>query len=106
MRVHELVLLWLLVSGCATTRVVHLDTGQGAPLVHRPVQSAPVRLDAVDFEHAVTQLVLGLELTVTRPEPAPERRSLLASAGGITTCPMPPEAPGLRFSRRISSRRE
>jgi hypothetical protein len=85
MRVRGVVaLLLLLASGCATTRVVNLDTGQGAPLVYKPVDTDPIEIDEAAFKRAVAQLVLGMKLNVVLEEPEQEnRRSLLASAGGV-----------------------
>ncbi|NPC70661.1 AHH domain-containing protein [Corallococcus exiguus] len=74
------VLLWL-TAGCATTRVVNLDTGQGRRIAYTPVETKPVRIDEDAFRDAVTQLVLELKLDVAVREDG--RRSLLASAGGI-----------------------
>ena len=74
------VLLWL-TAGCATTRVVNLDTGQGRPIAYTPVETKPVRIDEEAFRDAVTQLVLELKLDVALRDEG--RRSLLASVGGI-----------------------
>ncbi|WP_199724702.1 hypothetical protein [Corallococcus sp. AB011P] len=74
------VLLWL-TAGCATTRVVNLDTGRGRPIAYTPVETKPVRIDEEAFRNAVTQLVLELKLVVAVRDDG--RRSLLASAGGI-----------------------
>ncbi|WP_233609575.1 hypothetical protein [Corallococcus sp. AB049A] len=38
------VLLWL-TAGCATTRVVNLDTGRGRPIAYTPVETRPVLID-------------------------------------------------------------
>ncbi|RKG65386.1 hypothetical protein D7V80_23450 [Corallococcus sp. CA054B] len=73
-------LLWL-TAGCATTRVVNLDTGRGRPIAYTPAETKPVRIDEEAFKDAVTQLVLELKLDVALREEG--RRSLLASAGGI-----------------------
>ncbi|NNB87722.1 AHH domain-containing protein [Corallococcus exiguus] len=74
------VLLWL-TAGCATTRVVNLDTGRGRPVAYTPAETKPVRIDEEAFKDAVTQLVLELKLDVAARENG--QRSLLASAGGI-----------------------
>ncbi|RKH48205.1 hypothetical protein D7Y23_20590 [Corallococcus sp. AB050B] len=74
------VLLWL-TAGCATTRVVNLDTGRGRPIAYTPVETRPVRMDEEAFKDAVTQLVLELKLDVALREDG--RRSLLASVGAI-----------------------
>ncbi|ATB41060.1 lipoprotein [Cystobacter fuscus] len=84
MRVCGIVALLMLATGCATTRVVNLDTGQGAPIVYTPVDSDPVEIGEKEFKNAVTQLVLDLKLNVALNEAEKdERRSLLASAEGI-----------------------
>ncbi|NMO16616.1 hypothetical protein HPC49_21620 [Pyxidicoccus fallax] len=83
MRVCEVVALLLLATGCSTTRVVHLDTGQGAPIVYKPVESDPVEISEEEFKSAVTQLVLDMQLNVALNEAERnEERSLLASSGG------------------------
>ncbi|QAT87620.1 putative lipoprotein [Corallococcus coralloides] len=74
------VLLWL-TAGCATTRVVNLDTGRGRPIAYTPVETKPVRIDEEAFKDAVTRLVLELKLDVALRDEG--RRSLLASVGGI-----------------------
>jgi hypothetical protein len=51
--------LALAVTGCSTTRVVRLDTGDGPPLVHTPFAedgTEPVELDEDEFEAAVVEL--------------------------------------------------
>ncbi|WP_233595592.1 MULTISPECIES: AHH domain-containing protein [Corallococcus] len=68
----------LLTVGCATPRVVHLDTGQGEPIAYTPASPAPVELDEEVFRQAVAQLVLDMRLDV-----ASGRHVLLASAGGV-----------------------
>lgn len=84
MRVGGIVALLVLAAGCATTRVVHLDTGQGAPIVYTPVETDPVEISEEEFKSAVTQLVLDLKLNVALNEAeSDEGLSLLASSGGI-----------------------
>ncbi|WNG42860.1 hypothetical protein F0U60_01185 [Archangium minus] len=84
MQVCGIVALLVLATGCATTRVVNLDTGKGAPIVYTPVESDPVEISEEAFKNAVTQLVLDLKLNVALNEAErDEGRSLLASAGGI-----------------------
>lgn len=62
-------LLLMLTSACGTTRVVRLDTGQGAPLEHKPpAPSRPVRVEAGTFEEALARLVLNAPLTLRPPE--------------------------------------
>jgi hypothetical protein len=70
--------LLLLATGCATTRVVHLDTGAGAPIVYTPVERTPVEIGEAEFKRAVTRLMLDMKLDV-----ADGRRSLLASSVGL-----------------------
>ncbi|MFY2561713.1 AHH domain-containing protein [Corallococcus terminator] len=51
------VLLALLGAGCASSREVRLDTGEGRPFVHEPRTDAePVRLEPDEFTEAVQQL--------------------------------------------------
>ncbi|RKH17351.1 hypothetical protein D7X74_12780 [Corallococcus sp. CA047B] len=68
----------LLTVGCATPRVVHLDTGRGEPIAYTPTSPAPVEVDEEAFRQAVAQLVLETRLDV-----ASGRHVLLASAGGV-----------------------
>ncbi|MCK8501489.1 AHH domain-containing protein [Myxococcus fulvus] len=55
-------IVWLLalsLMGCSSTRVVRLDSGQGAPEVHVPFEeedSGPVELDDDEFEEALVVL--------------------------------------------------
>ncbi|MFY1825318.1 AHH domain-containing protein [Myxococcus fulvus] len=84
MRASSVVALLLLASGCASTRVVHLDTGRGETLSYTPIQSAPVEMDEDAFKHAVAQLVLDMNLDVAfRELEQGGSRSLLASSGGL-----------------------
>lgn len=84
MRVSGVILMLLLASGCATSRVVNLDTGQGTTLVYKPIESAPIELDEGEFQKAVVQLVLDMKLSVDLEAPRhDERLSLLASADGV-----------------------
>jgi len=51
------VLLVWMGTGCATSRVVRLDTGEGRPLVYTPrTDEEPVRLTAAEFQKAVQKL--------------------------------------------------
>jgi len=61
MRAHAV--LWLVlalaVTGCSTTRVVRLETGDGPPFVHTPFvedDAEPVELDEEEFEEALVEL--------------------------------------------------
>ncbi|QRO02954.1 AHH domain-containing protein [Archangium violaceum] len=84
MKICAIVALLLLASGCATTRIVNLDTGQGAPSVWQPVETKPIEIDEAEFKRAVVQLMLDLKLNVIHEEPEQDARLfLLASAGGV-----------------------
>ena len=61
MRAGEVIwlVLALTVTGCSTTRVVRLDTGDGPPMVHTPFtedDAGPVELDEDEFEETVVAL--------------------------------------------------
>ncbi|MET0404534.1 MAG: hypothetical protein ABW123_19125, partial [Cystobacter sp.] len=75
--------LLLLASGCVTARRVNLDTGHGAPLIYRPVDTEPIGVGEAAFKRAVAQLVLDMKLNVMQEFEEGERLSLLASAGGV-----------------------
>ncbi|WNG27341.1 hypothetical protein F0U62_27490 [Cystobacter fuscus] len=79
--------LWLLfASGCATTRVVNLDIGQGAPITYKPVDTQPIKIEGSEFKNAVAQLVLDMKLDLGLDDSKQgDRFSLLASAstGGV-----------------------
>jgi hypothetical protein len=84
MKIHAVVALMLLAVGCATTRVVNLNTGQGPPTVYHPVETRPVEISEAEFRRAVAQFVLDVKWDVMRELPVQsERLSLLASAGGV-----------------------
>ncbi|WXH28640.1 hypothetical protein WA016_02586 [Myxococcus stipitatus] len=80
MRWWGLLLLGYFVAGCATTRVVHLDTGEGAPLIiYTPPKSVqPIEVDASAFQNVMTQLVLDMRFSL-RPEQETHQRFRLAS---------------------------
>jgi hypothetical protein len=64
-RLTVAVLLVALLNACATSYVVRLDTGQGAPLEYRsPTSTRSVKVDAEAFEESLTQLVLHVPLTL------------------------------------------
>jgi hypothetical protein len=70
-------LLVPLLAGCASTRVVRLDTGDGAPLEYAPPSSdASVKVDSDDFEEALARLVLAVPLSLR-----PTQAGLLVRAG-------------------------
>ncbi len=60
MKVHRAVVLLLLalVTGCASGRVVRLETGQGPPLVFKPSgdEAAPVEVERREFKEALARL--------------------------------------------------
>jgi hypothetical protein len=58
-------LLIPLMVGCASPRVVRLDTGNGRPLEHTPRTSGgSVEVDAEDFEKSLARLVLDVPLSL------------------------------------------
>ena len=80
----------LLVAGCATTRVVHLDNGNGQRVNYTPVEVDPVEVSEDEFKAALTQLVLDMRLDVAfrETDEADQRgwvrvRTLLASSKGL-----------------------
>lgn len=82
MRAFGIAALLLLLAGCATTRVVNLDTGQRTT-AYRPVASEPIQISEREFKDAVARLVLDLRWEVALGAPAGDERSWLASAGGL-----------------------
>ncbi|NBC38866.1 AHH domain-containing protein [Corallococcus exiguus] len=83
-------LLLLLATGCATRRIVHIDTGSGPRVVHEPVEAAPVQVSEDAFTSALTQLILDMRMDVAfrEAEAADARgwvrsRTLLASSKGL-----------------------
>jgi anti-sigma factor RsiW len=65
----SLATLLVLLSACGTTRVVRLDTGEGAPLEYRPLTwNKSVEVDAYQFEEALARLVLEEPLTLRSPQ--------------------------------------
>ncbi|MCE9668374.1 hypothetical protein LY474_11175 [Myxococcus stipitatus] len=72
-------LVGLLVVGCATPRVVRLDTGEGAPILYTPpTRVDPIEIDEEAFRSAMTRLVLDVRFSV-RTERAERPRVRLAS---------------------------
>lgn len=62
-------LLLVLFSGCATARVVRLDTGQGAPLEYRPpAPDKSVRVVEDEFERSLSLLALSVPLALHDPQ--------------------------------------
>ncbi|WNG25915.1 hypothetical protein F0U62_19235 [Cystobacter fuscus] len=77
-------------SGCATTRVVHLDTGHGEPITYTSVGVDPVEVGEAAFKVALTRLLLDMRMDIAFREidEADERgwvrsRTLLASSKGL-----------------------
>ncbi|MDY7230081.1 AHH domain-containing protein [Hyalangium rubrum] len=64
------ILLLVISTACSTPRVVRLDTGRDAPLIHTPRtdEAAAVEMEEVDFTQA-----LAKEARQWRPPPNPER---------------------------------
>lgn len=80
----------LLATGCATTRVVHIDAGNGQRVTHESVDVEPVEVNEEEFKAALTQLILDLRMDVAfrESDEADQRgwvrsRTLLASSNGI-----------------------
>jgi hypothetical protein len=68
-RLSAALMLVVLASACANSRVVRLDTGQGAPLTYTPLTtSLSVGVSEEDFERALNQLVLAEPLAIRPPE--------------------------------------
>jgi hypothetical protein len=64
-RCGAVLLLLVLGTGCATSRAVHLDTGQGKPLVYTPPGGVkPIRIDEAGFRDAMTELALSMRLSL------------------------------------------
>ncbi|QSQ12154.1 AHH domain-containing protein [Myxococcus landrumensis] len=90
MRLMMVVLVSLWAVGCATTRVVHLDRGNGQQVVHESVDVKPVEVSEGEFKSALTRLILDLRMDVAfrEEEDADARgwvrsRTLLASSKGL-----------------------
>ncbi|MDC0714204.1 AHH domain-containing protein [Stigmatella sp. ncwal1] len=80
----------LLIGGCATTRVVHVDVGDGRQVVHESLEVGPVRVSEDEFKAALTHLILDVRMDVAfrETDAADQRgwirsRTLLASSRGI-----------------------
>ncbi|MDC0710546.1 AHH domain-containing protein [Stigmatella sp. ncwal1] len=90
MRFVGVVASLLLVGGCATTRVVHVDVGDGRQVVHESVEIDPVWVSENEFKAALTQLILDARMDVAfrETDAADQRgwvrsRTLLASSRGL-----------------------
>ncbi|NOK33884.1 AHH domain-containing protein [Corallococcus exercitus] len=85
MRVHRAVALLLLVwlTGCASGRVVRLETGQGPPVVFTPHndEAGPVEVERREFKAAVARLARGVRLPAN-PEQAARRLMGVDARGG------------------------
>ncbi|NPC74802.1 AHH domain-containing protein [Corallococcus exiguus] len=84
------VALLFLVGGCATTRVVHVDVGDGRQVVHESLDVDPVQVSEDEFMAALTQLILDMRMDVAfrETDAADQRgwvrsRALLASSKGL-----------------------
>lgn len=72
-----LLFLGLLCAGCATSRVVHLDTGDGVPIVYTPPRNVdPVPIPEDGFREALIQLVLEMRLPLQSERPSPSHLQL------------------------------
>lgn len=90
MRLVGVVGLLLLAAGCATTRVVHIDAGNGQRVLHESVEVDPVEVSEDEFKAALTRIILDMRLDVAfrETDEADQRgwvrsRTLLASSKGI-----------------------
>ncbi|RKH69806.1 AHH domain-containing protein [Corallococcus aberystwythensis] len=90
MRLVGAVALLFFVGGCATTRVIHVDVGDGRQVVHESVEVAPVQVSEDAFKAALAQLILDIRMDVAfrETDAADQRgsvrsRTLLASAKGL-----------------------
>ncbi|MCK8503809.1 AHH domain-containing protein [Myxococcus fulvus] len=90
MRWALVISLLLLAAGCSTTRVVHIDAGNGQRVVHASVEVAPVEVSEDAFKSALTRLILDMRMDVAFRDADEldargwERsRTLLASSKGL-----------------------
>lgn len=90
MRVIAAVSLLLLVSGCATTRVVQIDVGNGQRVIHKSEDVDPVEVSEAEFKSAFTRLILDMRMDVAFREAEEvdargwvRSRALLASSNGL-----------------------
>lgn len=83
------ILALLLAGGCASTRVVRLDTGGGKTIAYTPVETEPVEMDEEAFKGAVARLVPDLRLDAVFKEVDQEdrRSSSVSQAGGVDGAP-------------------
>ncbi|CAM4507175.1 MULTISPECIES: AHH domain-containing protein [Myxococcus] len=90
MRWVAVVSLLLLSAGCATTRIVNIDAGNGQRVVHESVDVDPVEVSEGEFKSVLTRLILDMRMDVAfrAAEAADERgwvrsRALIASSKGL-----------------------
>lgn len=90
MRFIALVLVSLWATGCATTRVVLLDKGNGQKAVHASADVDPVEVSEAEFRSALARLILEMRMDVAfrAAEEADARgwvrsRPLFASSKGL-----------------------
>ncbi len=94
LRWGAVVLLMLVGTGCATSRVVRLDTGEGRPGIYTPrADSEPVELDEDEFAEAVQKMA-----RTASPSPRPRESAREPSTSDYGWCPS-------RCFRRASPRR-
>jgi hypothetical protein len=77
-------LLLVMLTGCGgATRVVRLDTGRGAPLIHVPrnLEDGPVELDEDDVVPAMAGLARDIQ-PPPRPQEAARRLFRVEARGG------------------------
>ncbi|WP_370452629.1 AHH domain-containing protein [Corallococcus sp. CA054B] len=77
-------------GGCATTRVVHVEVGDGRQVVHESLDVDPVQVSEDAFKAALARLILDMRMDVAfrETDAADQRgwvrsRALLASAKGL-----------------------
>ncbi|MBU8895273.1 hypothetical protein KRR26_06630 [Corallococcus sp. M34] len=62
-------LLGFLLVGCATSRAVRLDTGQGTPIVYTPpTRASPVEIHEREFRRAMAMLLLDMRFSLRPTE--------------------------------------
>ena len=84
-RLTVAVLLLALSTGCATPRVVRLDTGQESSIIHVPrANAAPIALDEEDFKERLAELARGVRPPV-RPQEAARHLFEMDALGGTYT---------------------
>jgi len=72
-------LMGFLMVGCATSRVVHLDTGKGSPIAYTlQRQVDPVEVDSGEFKRAMARLILDLRFSLRPTEATPSRLQLVS----------------------------